>query len=57
VLQQVPEALGRDDAEVEAEAVVRDDGRLRRPLRRDLRDPLQRREVVDERVRVGRGGD
>ena len=57
MLQEVAVALRRDDAKVEAEAVVRDDRRLRRSLRRDVDDPRQRAEVVDERLRIGRGRD
>ena len=47
VLQQVPVRLGRDDAEVVAQAVVRDDRRLRVALRRDLDDPRERAERVE----------
>ena len=57
VLEQVAVALGRHDAQVEAVAVVRDDRRLRRPLRRDVHDPAQLREVVDQRGRVVRRRD
>ena len=57
VLEQVPERLGRDHAQVEAQAVVRDDRRLRVSVRGDLRDPLERDEVVDQRARVLRRGD
>jgi hypothetical protein len=45
VLEEVAERLRRHDAQVEAEAVARDDRRLRVALRRDVDDPLQAREV------------
>ena len=57
VLEQVAVRLGWDDAEVEAEPVVRDHRRLRVALRDDVRDPVELREVVDQRRRVGRGSD
>ncbi len=57
VVEQVAVRLGWDDAEVEAEAVARDDGRLRVALGDDLVDPGQLREVVDERLGVARRGD
>src|SRR5919108_1929326 len=57
VLKQVAVALRRNHPEVEAKAFVRDDRRLRRPLRRHLRDPAQFREVVDQRSRVAGGRD
>ena len=57
VLQEVAVALRRDDAKVEAQPVVRDDGRLRRALRRDVDHPRQRAELVDQRARVGGGRD
>src|SRR5207253_6229808 len=57
VLEEVAEALGRDDAQVEAEALLRDDGRLRRALRRDVDDPRERAERGDQRRRVGGGCD
>ena len=57
VLQQVAVRLGRDDTEVEAEALVRQDRRLRRPFCHHLDHPLQLREVVDQRLRIGRGRD
>src|SRR5207302_4181720 len=41
VLEQVAVRLRRDDAQVEAQAVVRDDRRLRVALRGDLGDPAQ----------------
>ena len=57
MLEQVPVALRRHDPEVEAQPVVRDHRRLRPALRDDLRHPLEPRERVDQRLRVGRGGD
>ena len=57
MLEQVAVALRRHDAQVEAVAVVRDDRRLRRPLRGDVDDPAELREVVDQRGRVVRGRD
>jgi hypothetical protein len=57
VLEQVPVRLRRDDAQVEAETVVRDHRRLRVALRDDVGDPEQLREVVDQRRCVGGGGD
>ena len=57
VLQQVAVALGRDDAQVEAKAIVRDDRRLRRALGHHLGDPGQLREVLRQRLRVAGGGD
>jgi hypothetical protein len=47
----------RHDAEVEAEAVVRDDGRLGRALGDHLGDPGQLREVLRQRLRVAGSGD
>ena len=52
-----PKHSGRDDAQVEAEAVVRDDGRLRRAVRGDLGDALVLHERLDQRRRVGGGRD
>ena len=52
VLEQVAVALGRHDAQVEAQAVVRDHGRLRPALGNDLDDPIEAREGVDQRPRV-----
>ena len=49
--------LGRHDAQVEPEALLRDDGRLRVAVRGDLEHPRQRDEVPDQRGRVGRGRD
>ena len=57
VLQQVPVALRRDHTQVEAETLVRDDRRLRRAFRRDLGDPRQLREVVDQRLGIVRSRD
>jgi hypothetical protein len=57
VLQEVSVRLRRDDAEVEAQALVRQDGGLRRPLGNDLDHPLEVREVVDQRVRLCRRRD
>jgi hypothetical protein len=57
VLQQVPVALGRDDAEVEPQAVVRDDRRFRRSAGDDLGHPRERGEMGGERRRIARGGD
>ena len=51
VLQQIPVRLRLDDAQVEAEAVGRDDRRLRVAVRRDLEHPRQ----LDERGRQRRG--
>ena len=45
VLEEVAVALGRNDAEVEAEAVSRDHGRLRAAARRHLHHPGQLGEV------------
>ena len=57
VLEQIAVRLRRHDAKVEPEALVRDHGRLRIPLRHDVGDVLAGREVVDQRRRVRRGGD
>jgi hypothetical protein len=57
VLEEVAVGLRRDDAEVEAKPVVRDDGRLRLPLRLDRRDPVKLGEVVGEGAWVFRGRD
>ena len=57
VVEQVAVRLGRDDAEVEAQAVARDHRRLRPALGDDLVDPRELREVVDQRDRVGGRGD
>ena len=57
VLQQVPVRIGRNDAEVEPQALVRDDGRLRVPLRHDLVDPRKLREVLGQRGGIARRGD
>ncbi len=52
---RLPYALRRDDPEVEAKAVVGDDGRLRRAVRRHLGDARMRHEMSGERRRI-RGG-
>ena len=58
VLEQVAVRLGRHDAEVEPQALVGDDRRLRVPLRHDLLDPGELGEVLRQRGRVaGRGDD
>jgi hypothetical protein len=57
VLEQISVQPGRDDAQVEAKPVVRDDRRLRLPLRGDLLDPAQLREVLGQLARLGRSGD
>ena len=57
VLKQVSVRVGRDDAEIEDEPIVRDDGGLRLPVRLDLRDPGELREVLGEGGRVRGGGD
>ena len=45
MLEQVPVRLGRDDPQVEAQAVVRDHGRLRVAVCDDVDHPWQLREV------------
>ncbi len=57
VLQQVPVRLGRDDAQVEPEPLVRDHGRLRVALRDDRGDVVPGGEVLDQRGRIRRGRD
>ncbi len=57
MLQQVPVRLRLDDAQVEAEAVVRDDRRLRVAVCRDLEHPRQLDERRRQRRRIGRGRD
>ncbi len=57
MLEQVSVARRLDDAEVEPQPVVRDDRRLRRPLRCHVDDPVQGAEVVDELLRIGRRRD
>ena len=57
VLEDVPVALVRHDAEVEAKAVVRADGRLRVAASQHFRDPLGLAERGDERRGVSRGRD
>ena len=54
MLEEVAERLGRDDAEVEAETVARDDRRLRVPVRGNVDDPAQVREVLRQLGRLGR---
>jgi len=48
MLEEVAERLRRDDAQVEAKAVAREDRRLRVALRRDVDDPLEAREMRRE---------
>ncbi len=57
VLEEVAVALGRNDAEVEAEPVPRDHGRLRPTARRHLDHPRQLGEVRDERFGIAGGRD
>ena len=57
VLEQVAVRLGRDDAEVEPQALVGDHCRLRVPLRHDLLDPGELGEVLRQRGRIARRGD
>src|ERR671910_19869 len=57
MLEQVSVRVGRDDAEVEDEPVVRDDRGLRLPVRLDLRDPRELREVLRQSYGVGGRGD
>src|ERR671910_167 len=57
MLEQVSVRVGRDDAEVEDEPVVRDDRGLRLPVRLDLRDPRELREVLRQSCGVGGRGD
>ena len=57
MLQQVSVRLGRNDTEVETETLVRQHRRLRRTFRDDFDHPGQLREVLDQRFRIGRGGD
>ena len=57
VLEQVAVRLGRDDAEVEPQALVGDNRRLRVPLRHDLLDPGELGEVLRQRGRIARRGD
>jgi hypothetical protein len=57
VLEEVAVALRRHDAQVEAQALVRDDGRLRRPERGHVGHPPEVREVLGEGGRILRGGD
>ena len=51
VLEEVAVGLGRHDAQVEAQALVGDDRRLRLALGDDLVDPGELREVLDQRGR------
>ena len=55
VLEQVPEVLGRDDPQVDADPVVRDRPRPRLARRVRLGDQRQRAEGLRERTRVGGG--
>ena len=57
VLEHVAVALVRHDAQVEAEPLMTDDGRLRVAARDDLRDPVALAEGGDERGRVLRRRD
>ena len=57
VLEQVAVGLGRDDAEIEAEAFVGEDSCLRRAVRHHLDHPLELREVLREGLRILRRGD
>src|SRR5437763_3737980 len=57
VLEKVAERLGRDDAQVEAMPVARDDRRLRVPLRRDVDDPAQAREMPGQVGGIRRARD
>src|SRR5579859_4329501 len=57
VLEEIAERLGRNDAQVEAVAVARDDGRLRVALRRDVDDPAQAREALRQVGGVRRARD
>ena len=57
VLEQAAVVLGRHDAKVEPEALLRHDGRLRVAVRRDLEHPRQLDEVREQRRRVGCGRD
>ena len=57
VLEHVAVALGRHDAEVEAESVVSDDGRLRVATREHLGHPVAGTERRDERGGVARRRD
>ena len=57
VLQEVPERLRRDDAQVEAEPFARDDRRLRVALRRDVGDPPQACELLRQLGGIGRARD
>ena len=57
VLEQIAVALGRDDAEVEAQALVRDHGCLGVTVGDDLEHPGQPDEVGRQRRRIGRCRD
>ena len=57
VLEEVAERLGRDDTQVEAVPVARDDRRLRVPLRRDVDDPAQAREMPGQVGGIRRARD
>ena len=57
VLQQVPVRLRRNDSEVEAQSILRDDRRLRPAARRHLDHPWRRAERIEQRLRVGGSGD
>ena len=57
VLEQAAVVLGRHDAQVEPEPLLRHDGRLRVAVGGDLEHPRQLDEVREQRGRVGRGRD
>ncbi len=57
VLEEVAERLRRNDAQVEAVPVVRDDRRLRVALRSDVDDPAEAREMPGQVGRIRRARD
>jgi len=57
VLKEVAVAFRRDNAKVEAQPVVRDNGCLRRATRNHFGHPGKFREMGRERSRVAGGGD
>ena len=57
MLEQVAEVLGRDDPQVDADAVVRDRARAGLARRAGLGDQRQRAERLRQRARVRRGRD